>query len=185
VPQVPIVMKVESVEVAARQMRISYEVRNHGHQPIWLLDQIFKVTPSGFPQAEPSRAYVSIQKGRVVLSKQLHPIPELLAVESPEVPGVTPLPPGGRLTGQAVIPLPLRESMPYHYGPSASELPLSEAQEVRLRVGYLPDQPNLELHDGRDTQGQAFRYPSYAQAVKDQVLLDSGPLSVPAVQSRR
>jgi hypothetical protein len=184
VSQAPIVLQVESVEVAAGELRISYEVRNHGRQPVWLLDRIFKITPSGFPQAEPSRAYVSIQRSRVVLSKQLHAIPELLGVESPEVPGVTSLPPGGRVTGQAVIPLPLRESMPYHHGPPIPGLPLSEAQEVRLRVSYLPDQPNLELHDGRDTQGQAFRYPTYAQAVKGQVLLDSGPLTVPAAQGR-
>jgi hypothetical protein len=168
-------LSVKPVEHTEAGLVLTYEVHNRGGQALWLLDSLFESGPTGSLRLDADKAYVDLQGAQVTVSRMLHPVPGNLLVEAPEVPGVTRVEPGQRVSRRAVLPVPLRASLPYDSG-SQEELPLEGMRELRLRVGYLVDEPGLELHEAQDSEGNAYKTPSYGKAVKAQKVLESGPL---------
>ncbi|MFP2930579.1 hypothetical protein ACLESO_36355 [Pyxidicoccus sp. 3LG] len=170
-------LKVEPVRREGESLVLSYEVHNRGGQALWLVDVLFDTAPSGHVTLAPDKAYVDIDGGRVVVSRMLLPVPDDVLVEAPEVPGVSRLEAGKTASRRVVLPLPLRESLPYGRTP-AETLPLDGVRELRLHVAYLVDAPGLALHQATDSEGDAYRYPSYGPTVQGQKVLESGPLSL-------
>lgn len=176
-------LRVKSVEHTEEGLVLTYEVHNRGGQALWLLEGLFERGPTGSVRLEPDKAYVDLQGPRVTVSRMLHPVPGNLLVEAPEVPAVTRVEPGQEVSRRVVLPVPLRTSLPYASG-AQEELPLEGVRELHLRVGYLVDEPGLELHEAQDSEGNAYKTPSYGKAVKAQRVLESGPLSVPSAGAR-
>lgn len=177
-------LRVKQVERTEAGLALTYEVHNHGEQALWLLDRLFEHGPTGSPQLAPDKAYVELLGGgRVVVSRMLHPVPDNLLVEAPEVPAVTRVEPGQTASRRVVLAVPLRQSLPYA-SDSAETLPLESVRELRLRVGYLVDEPGLELHEARDSEGVPYESPSYGKAVKAQKVLESAPVSLPAAGAK-
>jgi len=172
-------LQVRGVEHTPDGLVLTYEVQNRGERPVWLFDRLFDTAPTGHVRLAPHKAYVSIEDGRVVVSRMLHKVPENILVEAPEVPGVTLLQGGETMEERVVLPLPLRESLPYATG-KGKELPLSEVRELRLRLGYLVESPDLTLHLGKDSEGVSYKYPSYGPANVAQKVVESGSLTVPS-----
>lgn len=172
-------LSVKPVEHTEAGLVLTYEVHNHGGRAFWLLEVLFESGPTGSVRLAPDKAYVELQGSQVIVSRMLQPVPRNLLVEAPEVPAVTRVEPGQTVSRRAVVPVPLRTSLPYASG-AAEELPLEGVRELRLRVGYLVDEPGLELHEAQDSEGTAYKTPSYGQAVEAQKVLDSGPLPVSA-----
>ena len=77
----------------------------------------------------------------------------------------------------------MRQWLPYDQD-STEELPLKNVGELRLRVGYLVDEPGLELTEAKDSEGKPYKYPAYGKALKAQKILESGPISVPSSGAR-
>ena len=137
----------------------------------------FRTSSAGHYHLEPARAYVEFRDGVLVLSRALMPVPDDLDVESPEVPCVRRLSPGETLTGELRVPLPPTEDVPYRKG---GPVDLATVRSVRLRIGYLPDAPDLRFHDAKDDKGRACRSPRYGSAVTGQQVAEAGPLPLPA-----
>jgi hypothetical protein len=171
-------LKVKPVVREGNSLVLTYEVHNRRGQAVWLLDGLFDTAPSGHVTLAPDKAYVDIEGGRVVVSRMLLPVPDDVLVESPEVPGATRVDAGKTASRRVVLPLPVRESRPYASGPDET-LALDAVKELRLRVGYLVDSPELKLHAVKDTEGAPYRSPGYGQAAQGQQVLESGPLPLP------
>jgi hypothetical protein len=172
-------LRVKPVERTEAGLVLTYEVHNRGGQVIWLLDQLFESGPTGSLRLAPDKAYVELHGSQVIVSRMLHPVPRNLLVEAPEVPAVTRVEPGQTVSRRGVLSVPLRAELPYASG-AQEEQPLEGVRELRLRVGYLVDEPGLELHEAQDSEGNAYKSPSYGKAVKAQKVLESGPLPVPS-----
>ncbi|WP_240359523.1 hypothetical protein [Pyxidicoccus trucidator] len=171
-------LKVKPVERDGETLVLTYEVHNRRAQALWLLDGLFDTAPSGHVTLAPDKAYVDVDGSRVVVSRMLLAVPDDVLVESPEVPAATRVEAGKTVSRRVVLALPVREALPYASRPGET-LPLDAVRELRLRVGYLVDSPELTLHETTDTEGVAYRYPSYGRAVQGQQVLESGPLTLP------
>ncbi|RKH38665.1 hypothetical protein [Corallococcus sicarius] len=177
VAQADVELKVESVVREADSLAVTYAVHNRTPRAVLLVDGLMDFGFSGHPTLSPERAYVDLSGGQVVLSRMVLRVPDDLMVESPEVPAVSRVEPGATANRRAVVPLPLRTSLPYPTGPEQT-LEGAQVREVRLRVGYLPDADTVKLHEGKDSQGTQTRTPEYGPAVTAQRVLDSGPQPV-------
>ncbi len=171
VAEADVELRVKPVERAEAGLVLTYEVHNRGGQVLWLLDRLFESGPTGSLQLAPDKAYVDLGSSPVVVSRMLHPVPDNLLVEAPEVPAVTRVEPGQTVSRRAVLSLPLRQSLPYA-AESGETLPLERVRELRLRVGYLVDEPGLELYEAQDPAGGTYKSPSYGKAVKAQKVLE-------------
>jgi hypothetical protein len=155
---------------------LTYEVHNRTARAIWLLEGLFDTGPTGSVRLAPEKAYVDISGGTVGVSRMLHPTPDNMLVESPEVPAASRVDAGQKVSRRVVLPLPVTESLPYASGPGET-LPLEGVRELRLRVGYLPDSPDLRLYDATDSDGAAYRTPGYGPAQQAQKVLER-PVSI-------
>jgi hypothetical protein len=171
VAEADVELRVKPVERTEAGLVLTYEVHNRGSQALWLLERLFESGPTGSLRLDPDKAYVDLRGSPVVVSRMLHPVPDDMLVEAPEVPAVTRVEPGQTVSRRAVLAVPLRQSLPYA-SDSAEPLPLEGVRELRLRVGYLVDEPGLELHEAQDPAGGTYKSPSYGKAVKAQKVLE-------------
>jgi hypothetical protein len=170
-------LRVTELRFTQDALTVRYSLRGEDKAPVWVVDELFTTSPAGYIHLEPERAYVEAQGSVLVLTRALLPVPDDLDVESPEVPCVRRLSPGESLTGEIRVPLPPREEQPYR---DARALDLATLRSVKLRIGYLPDSPELELHEMKDDVGRPCRYPSFGPAITRQRFADVGPLPLPA-----
>ncbi len=179
VAEADVELKVKPVERTAEALVLSYEVHNRGARALWLVEGLYDESPSGQRTLAPEKAYVALGGGgEVVVSRMLLPLPENLLVEAPEVPAVHRVDAGQTVRRRVVLPLPLTAVSPYDTGP-AETLPLDAVKALRLRVGYVPDAPELKRHAARDSQGTAYVVPEFGQTRTAQRVLESAPLPVP------
>jgi hypothetical protein len=183
VAEADVELRVKSVERTEVGLVLTYEVHNRGGQALWLLDRLFESGPTGSLRLNPDKAYVELRDSAVVVSRMLLPIPDEVLVEVPEVPAMTRVEPRQTVSRRAVLAVPLRHWLAYDED-STKELPLESVSELRLRVGYLVEEPGMELNEAKDSAGDTYKYPSYGKALKAQKILHSGPLSVPAAGAR-
>lgn len=178
VAEADVELKVKPVERTAEALVLSYEVHNRGARALWLVEGLYDESPSGQRQLAPEKAYVALGGGKVVVSRMLLPLPENVLVEAPEVPAVRRVDAGQTVRRRVVLPLPLTAWSPYDSGP-AETLPLDAVKELRLRVGYVPDAPELKRHAAQDSEGTAYEVPEFGQTRTAQRVLESAPLSLP------
>lgn len=178
VAEADVELKVKPVERTAEALVLSYEVHNRGARALWLVEGLYDESPSGQRQLAPEKAYVALGGGKVVVSRMLLPLPENVLVEAPEVPAVRRVDAGQTVRRRVVLPLPLTAWSPYDSGP-AETLLLDAVKELRLRVGYVPDAPELKRHAAQDSEGTAYEVPEFGQTRTAQRVLESAPLSLP------
>jgi len=183
VAEADVELRVKPVERTEAGLVLTYEVHNRGGQAVWLLDRLFESGPTGSLRLNPDKAYVELRGSEVLVSRMIYPVPDELLVEVPEVPAVSRVEPGQTVSRRAVLAVPLRQWLPYDQD-SAKELPLESVSELRLRVGYLVDEPGVELNEAKDSEGTPYMLPTYGKALKVQKILHSGPLSVPAAGAK-
>jgi hypothetical protein len=183
VAEADVELRVKPVERTGAGLVLTYEVHNRSGQAVWLLDRLFESGPTGSLRLNPDKAYVELRDNAVLVSRMLLPIPDEALVEVPEVPAVTRVEPGRTVSRRAVLAVPLRQWLPYDQD-STKELSLESVRELRLRIGYLVDEPGTELNEARDSEGSPYKSPTYGKAVKTQKILHSGPLSVPVDGAR-
>ncbi len=171
VAEADVELRVKPVERTEAGLVLTYEVHNRGGQALWLLDRLFTSGPTGSLRLDPDKAYVDLRDGVVIVSRMLHPIPSDILVEVPEVPAATRVEPGQTVSRRAVLAVPLRQLLPYA-ADSGEALPLERLRELRLRIGYLVDEPGLELHEAQDPEGRTYKSPSYGKALKAQKVLE-------------
>jgi hypothetical protein len=169
-------LRVTGLRFTQDALVVSYSLHREAGAPVWVVDQLFSTSRAGYYHLEPGRAYVEASDGVLVLTRALLKVPDDVEVEAPEVPCVRKLSPGEPLTGEIRVPLPLREDLPYHEG---RPLELSSLHAVKLRLGYLPDVPELGLHETKDDEGRPCRYPGYGPAITRQQRVEVGPLPLP------
>lgn len=169
-------LRVTELRFTRDALVVRYSLHGEDKAPVWVVDQLFSTSRAGYYHLEPERAYVEARDGVLVLMRALMRVPDDVEVEAPEVPCVRKLSPGESLTGEIRVPLPPREDLPYH---EERALDLSSLHAVKLRIGYLPDVPELDLHETKDDQGLSCRYPSYGPAITRQKMAEVGPLPLP------
>lgn len=179
VAEADVELKVKPVERTAESLVLSYEVHNRGARALWLVEGLYDESPSGQRQLAPEKAYVSLSGGNVAVERLLLPLPTNMFVEAPEVPAVHRVDAGQTVSRRVVLPLPLTAWSPYDTGP-AETLPVDAVKALRLRVGYVPDAPELKRHAARDSQGTAYEVPEFGQTRTAQKVLESAPLPLPA-----
>jgi hypothetical protein len=168
------ILRVDELRFTQDALVVRYSLR--GEAPVWVVDQLFSTSPAGYYHLEPERAYVEARDGVLVLTRALLPVPDDIEVEAPEVPCVRKLSPGESLSGEIRVRLPPRQDLPYR---DPRPLDLATLRSVKLRIGYLPDVPELELHETKDDVGRLCRYPSFGPAITRQKFAEVGPLPLP------
>ncbi|WP_426754864.1 hypothetical protein [Myxococcus sp. Y35] len=176
-------LKVKPVERTAEALVLSYEVHNRGAHALWLVDGLYDEGPTGRRQLAPDKAYVELGGSHVVVARMLLPVPENMLVEAPEVPAVSRVDAGQTARRRVVLPLPLTAASPYGTEP-AETLPLEAVRELRLRVGYVLDSPELRRHGAQEARGTVYETTEYGQTLKAQRVLESAPLPLPAAAAK-
>lgn len=182
VAEADVELRGESAVRSAESLVLTYEVHNRTARAIWLLEGLYDMGPTGSVRLAPEKAYVDITGTTVVVSRMLHPTPTDRLVEAPEVPAASRVDAGQKVSRRVVLPLPVTEVLPYDSGPGET-LAVEGVRELRLRVGYLVDAPELRLHEARDSDGAAYRTPGHGPAQQAQKVLER-PVSVPGTGTK-
>ncbi|MBN1210727.1 MAG: hypothetical protein JXB05_38115 [Myxococcaceae bacterium] len=182
-----VALRVTSLERSESLLKVGYELRNVGTQPLWVFNQLYRTAPSGHFRLDPNKVYVELKgTDTLVLSKALRPVPKRLSVEFPEIPCVTRLEPKATLSEVLTLALPVEEQYPYRYGAAkAKAIPADTLAKVHLRLGYLADGPDLSFYRGKDTAEREYAFPRYSEANARQLVVDSGPLPFPPVAKKQ
>lgn len=166
-------LRLGRVERTADALHVTASLRNTGSTAVWLFDRLFHTERTGHYRLDDTLAYVEEQGGVLVLSRKLHPVPQGLMVEFPEIPCVSRLAPGATKEQSLRVALPAKTWVPYAQGVRKT---VGTFQAVRLQWGFFPDAEGLHWYRGRDVGGKEFQYPAYGPALAAQRIADSGPL---------
>lgn len=161
------------VERTPDALHLTATVRNTGPTAVWLFDRLFRTERTGHYRLDDSLAYVEEQGGVLIISRKLHPVPQGLMVEFPEIPCVSRLAPGESREQYLRVPLPAKTWVPYAQGVRRT---VSDFHGVRVQWGFIPDAEGLRFYRGRDVNGQEFQYPAYGPSLEAQRVVESGLL---------
>lgn len=130
-----------TVQVADQQIRISYQVTNNENVELIALNRVYR-THDGRWQTRPEFVYVvGKDGGRVEIGKRAHAQPNpsnINLVRSPDMAG-TVLAPGGTLTEELTLSLPLQRSHPYGNNVGFGEVVLPDPiTEIVFCLGVIP-----------------------------------------------
>ena len=113
----------------------AYKVENRSAHPVMLFDRLFVTRPDGGRIVDPDRAYITVMTDGMMLVDKLVPaLPADSDVESPEVPYARLVPPGGELSGQALVGTPVLTNPPY--GQPATGAMARRVKNAVFRIGY-------------------------------------------------
>lgn len=157
---------------------LEYTAINQGPATIYLFDRLFRADRTGRPIVDAGLVYATVFEGTLQLARQLVEVPPWVFPEAPEVPFLTALEPGRRLTRTLSLTLPIPERYPYMHPKLRAAAPRpAVADRLTLTVGYCrPDRPESvrEVWLG-DTRELCI---SYARAVRCHAAVTLGPVAL-------
>lgn len=138
------------------EMRVRYRFVNSSGVAVRVFER--PLTRRSRLEFAPDAYVLAPAPGRVLLTRQLIPVPEGVRLEAPPVTAVTRrVEPGKSITGTFAVPLPLAESHPYVFEPRT--FALSEV-DLSCGIGYVPVKAVRRFAKGRTWKGEV-RWPRY------------------------
>ena len=153
-----------TIERHGGELTIAYTIENQSKTPMLLFNRLYRTVGTGSFQYDPNAVYVFAEEGGITVAKKLLDHPGR-PVEHLEVPGVTHLEPGKRLSEKLTLELPLRERTPY-----VSGKPKELRGKVRFVLGVIRKIEGLELRP----LDEGLQAPQHDVARGRQELLTSG-----------
>ena len=170
-----VALRAQVVALEQDRIVVSYEFRNESSATVFLFDQLWvEVSPAGAFAVEAGRAWVEVGPEETTISAKLVPVPEGMFVESPNIPLVTRVEPGGTRRGQLQAAIPLRTDTPY------SEIAANSAgarpRPLWLEIGYFSPTPGgaALAEEVITTSGAGLRFAPFP--IDGQRVLRVGPL---------
>jgi len=164
-------------KVDGNDVKVGYEVANPLSFPIYIFDRLYDMSAE---KMDPNWAYVDLSSNRIVVCRQVWPVPTGLHHENPEVPYGRVIAPGAKIKGVFAIHLPVAESDPYvHIRNSGGAARVAHASDdIVFRLGWAPVR---ELHGGSpvELEGEQLVLFPYPEAIQKQRLATSLPAKLP------
>lgn len=115
-------------------LRARYRLVNSGRVAVVVFDRLFHTDVSGKRKIDPDHCWRWLDQGGLYrMAKTVPSVPRHKRVESPEVPYARLLDPGAAIEGQAVVPVPLDQVLPYGQPPQVAG---DRIAGVQLTIGY-------------------------------------------------
>ena len=167
-------MSVSDVHRTKSSLNFSYQITNENANRIYVINELFHRRGAAGFQVDSNVVYASLDVDMTLnLSKQLIDIPDMMKVEAPETPYVTPFESGQSLDESLQLPLPILPKDPYE-PQEESETPKS-VSSFFFSVGYVIEDEPLEVKPTTLPDGSRHLRPWYSDVVRRQRLRRSGP----------
>lgn len=112
-----------------------YVITNAGEARLLVFDRLYVTAPDGVRTVDPDLAWRWLDSGGAYrIAKIVTDVPKGRRVEIPDLPYARFLEPGGVLDGQAVVPLPLDQLLPYRQLPALASI--GAVESLRLTIGF-------------------------------------------------
>jgi hypothetical protein len=164
-------------KVDGNEIKVGYEVANQLSSPIYVFDRLYDMSAESLA---PNWAYVDLSSNRIVLCRQVWPVPTGLHHENPEVPYARVVAPGAKIKGVFAIHLPVTESDPYIHIRTADGAPrvADSSEDFVFRLGWAVVR---DVHGGAEVEleGERLVLFPYAEAIQKQKLATSLPAKLP------
>ncbi|MDD7973405.1 hypothetical protein [Roseinatronobacter alkalisoli] len=130
--------------LAEDHLAARYNVENRSSETLLVFDRLYRTARSGERSVVPDLAWRWLEAdGRYIVAKYVPPIPEGMLLEAPELPYARLLPPGERLTGQVLLPVPLDEKWPYAESPVAPKT--NTVDNLEFWLGYAWAESDMQM----------------------------------------
>jgi hypothetical protein len=171
-------LRVDVLEATPESLEIRYTFQNGGDRSAYLFNHLFTgFDAPGVIQDDKDRVYVTADRGGVVLSKKIFPVPHDMDVEQPNVPAAMRVARWESASETIRLKLPLSPGNPYDRGAKPGPWARPKTLPVSFELGFLrvpPEGEGLALVVAT-TSGPAYDFGSMPAA--SQTILRT-PLSV-------
>jgi len=172
-----------NVALEPNRARFQYEVRNSLDQPIYVFDRLFDMRAQ---KLSPDWAYVAIDGQKVVVCRQVWPLPTGLRHDNPETPYGRFVAPRAAVTGEFSLGLPLVERDPYYSFLHSNAKPTQvNITSLILRIGWgIASQ--LRAGSEVELRGERLVLFPFHEAISKQHLAESeaAPVKISVTVSR-
>lgn len=144
-PSMKMVSITGKAEKTDSELVISYTVKNHSDESIYLWDRMIGYTDQG-QTIDQSSAYVFFEEPSTIriIAADL-PLPENMDIGRKEIPYARIFKGKSSLTGEIKLQLPIKEFSPY-YGPLDEEnQEAKETTEIRLIIGWTRSRKGMKI----------------------------------------
>jgi hypothetical protein len=164
-------------KVDGNEIKVGYEVANQLNFPIYVFDRRYDMATE---KLDLNWAYVDLSSGRILVCRQVWPIPEGLHRENPEVPYGRVVAPGAKIKGVFAIHLPVAESDPYtHIRNAGSPARVAHSSDdIVFRLGWAPVR-EVKAGSPVEVEGEQLVLFPYPEAILKQRLATSLPAKLP------
>jgi hypothetical protein len=165
------------VKVDGNEIKVGYEVANQLNFPIYVFDRLYDMTAE---KMDSNWAYVDLNSNRIVVCRQVWPVPTGLHHENPEVPYARTVAPGAKIKGVFAIHLPVEELDPYaHIRNSGGALRVAKSSDdIVFRLGWAPV-GEVKAGSPVEVEGEQLVLFPYPEAILKQRLATSLPAKLP------
>jgi len=160
-----------AVQQTPEALILGYEFNNRSPKVAFLFNALYRTGSGGGLETSPDYVYAEASGETLLLSKKIHPVPDDIDVERPEVPWCTRVEPGATFREKITIPVPVKLWTPYSTPPR----PHAPSAVAFFELGFhLATDPNLAKPYGE-------HYVLYPFPLKSMLKLRVGPLARVAV----
>jgi hypothetical protein len=170
------VLQVWVNRVSAIELELSYIFTNGTIRNAYIFNKLYaEFDDSGVYRTDSQLVNVTVEDGKVIVSKKIMNIPPRMKVERPNVPCVTKVPAGSKTQEIMRLPLPLKIWTPYT---DDSAVPQStEEKRLYFALGYFLSAPEGDqmVRTVQTSAGAALYF--YPFSIGSQKVLEAGPAS--------
>jgi len=171
-------LEVDIQQVDSTTLRVSYNFLNQSQQNAYLFNRIYDdITDDDIYATDRNLMYVEIEKGNVILSKKIIPVPAGTLVEKPIIPCASKVKAGLGFKETILVKLPLKPWTPY-FMPLDEDLAEAPAEsQVFVELGFFlaPPEGDKLAQTVETSDGLALYF--YPFPVSSQKLMRVGPVS--------
>jgi hypothetical protein len=163
-------------------LTIQYRFFNRSPRNAYLFNVIPLWWDKGICHVDRNRAYITVDNGRITISKKIIPVPPLVKPEKRIIPFVTRVGAGQTFEETLLIGLPLTPWAPYQEPQKAG---LSDSAEIFFELGFFvaPSEGDKLARTVQTTVGPLLLFDPFPES--SQKILRVGPLPVSVPVGRR
>ena len=148
-------------------LKVAYTVANPGRELVWLLDRMWKYTPTGDLMDHPVGAYLSLGvDGVLSVGRIIHPLPQMALVEQQLVPFARKLGPLQSVSDAFELALPITEYNPYYDKPRPEDQLAKKTTAARFLLSWVPELPGMSVTDAGLGGAKVIDAPTFMEEVR-------------------